>query len=259
MGSKNNNLFDIAGKTAIVTGSGGGIGKAIAQALAGAGANIVIAEIDAAKLRDAGEMIRENYGVQVQEANIDVQNPDDVERMVSNVLAGFGRIDILVNNAGIGIHKLPQDMSLDEWDRNISVNLRSVFLCSKRVFAASMKEKGGKIINLGSMYARFGSGVLPAYAASKGGVVQLTKSLAIAWAPYDIQVNAISPGFINTDLSASGKRSSPDMEKKVIDRTPAGRWGEPGDCAGAALFLAASASDFITGAVIPVDGGYSIR
>jgi 2-dehydro-3-deoxy-D-gluconate 5-dehydrogenase len=125
-------------------------------------------------------------------------------------------------------------------------------------YPALKKIGGGKIINIGSMFALFGAAALPAYAASKGGVVQLTRSLAIAWAPDNIQVNAIMPGFINTDLSAEGKRDIATLEKIVIDRTPAGRWGEPVDCAGAALFLAGAASGFVTGIALPVDGGYSV-
>lgn len=250
-------LFDFSNKTAVVTGSGGGIGKAIAETLAGAGAHIVMAELDSEKLKNTAADIRRQYGVNVVEVNVDVQEPKQVEAMVTRSLDASGYIDILVNNAGMGIHKYPQDMTIEEWDHNINVNLRSVFICSKAVFEI-MKKKGGKIVNIGSMYAQFGAAAVPAYSASKGGVVQLTKSLAIAWAPYNIQVNAVSPGFINTDLSAAGKRDVPNMEKNVVARTPAGRWGEPEDCAGTALFLASRAADFITGVSIPVDGGYSV-
>ncbi|MCF8094386.1 MAG: SDR family oxidoreductase [Desulfobacteraceae bacterium] len=257
MGGLIQKLFDFTNKTAVVTGSGGGIGRAIAEALADAGADIVMAELDADKLKNTAAAIRREYGVNVVEANVDVQEPKQVETMVARSLDASGYIDILVNNAGMGIHKRPQDMTIEEWDYNINVNLRSVFVCSKAVFEI-MKKQGGKIVNIGSMYARFGAAAVPAYSASKGGVVQLTKSLAIAWAPYNIQVNAVSPGFINTDLSAAGKRDVPNMEKNVVARTPAGRWGEPEDCAGAALFLASRAADFITGVSLPVDGGYSV-
>ena len=178
--------------------------------------------------------------------------------MVREVREAFGKIDILVNNAGIAIHKLPQDMTMAEWNRNLAVNLNGCFMCAKAVYPLMKAQGGGKIINIGSMYAIFGSGALPAYAASKGGVVQLTKSLAIAWAGDNIQVNALMPGFINTDLSAAGKRDVPGMTESVVARTPAGRWGEPEDCAGAAVFLASAAADFITGTALPVDGGYAV-
>jgi len=149
-------------------------------------------------------------------------------------------------------------MPLEDWDLNIATNLRSVFIVSKAAYPLLKASGGGKIINIGSMFAIFGAGPLPAYSASKGGVVQLTKSMAQVWAADNIQVNLIMPGFINTDLSASGKRDIPGLEEGVRARTPAGRWGDPDDCLGAAIFLASHASDFITGAAVNVDGGYSI-
>lgn len=250
-------MFSLEGKTAIVTGSGGGIGKGIAAGLAAAGADIVIGEIDNEKMISTAEEIRRGFKVRVLEVETDVQREDQVEEMVNRTISTFGTVDILVNNAGIGIRKLPQEMSIEEWDRNININLRAVFMCSKAVFPVMKKRKKGKIINIGSLYSIFGSPNMPAYAASKGGVVQFTKSLAIAWAVENIQVNAIVPGWINTDLSAGAKRARPDIEQAVISRTPSGRWGEPEDIAGAAVFLSSPASDFITGIALPVDGGYS--
>lgn len=251
-------LFSLDRKVAIVTGGNGGIGKGIARGLAGAGANIVVAARNEAKTADAVREIKEEFGVQVLSAKVDVLQEDQIHAMVKQVQDAFGKIDILVNNAGIAIHKLPQEMSTGEWDENINTNLRSVFICSNAVYPVMKERGGGNIINLGSMFAIFGAGALPAYAASKGGIVQLTRSLAIAWAPDNIRVNAIMPGFINTDLSADGKRDIPGMEEGVVARTPIGRWGEPEDCAGPAIFLASSAADFLTGVALAVDGGYSV-
>ncbi len=187
----------------------------------------------------------------------DVTVTEDAQALVDGTLARFGRLDILVNNAGIGIHCRPEEMTMEQWDLNVSVNLRSVFHLSKFAYDA-LRDGGGKIINIGSMYSIFGAGEVPAYAASKGGVVQLTKSLAVAWAQEDIQVNAILPGWINTGLGAQGRREMKGLDERVLARTPAARWGEPGDLAGTAVFLASKASGFVTGVSIPVDGGYSV-
>lgn len=251
-------MFSLDGKVALVTGGNGGIGEGIARGLAGAGANIVIAARNESKTAEAAKRIRKDFGVQVVELKVDVLQETQIKNMVKQAADKCGKIDILVNNSGIAIHKLPQMMSTEEWDRNINTNLRSVFIASNAVYPVMKKAGGGNIINIGSMFAIFGAGALPAYAASKGGIVQLTKSLAIAWAADKIRVNAVVPGFINTDLSAEGKRDIPVLEQIVNDRTPLGRWGEPEDCAGAAIFLASAASSFLTGVALAVDGGYSV-
>ncbi len=251
-------MFSLQGKTAVVTGGGRGIGKGIAHGLAAAGADIVIADINETEMSSTVEEIRDLAGVKVKGVKTDVQSERQVAEMMAQTIDYFNEINILVNNAGMGIRKLPQDMSLDEWEKNLSVNLNSVFICSKAVFPTMQKAGGGKIINISSLYSIFGVGKLPAYSASKGGVTQITRSLAIAWAPENIQVNAIIPGYINTDLSAGAKLDRPALEQMVITRTPAGRWGEPEDIAGTAVFLAGPASDFLTGVALPVDGGYSV-
>jgi 2-dehydro-3-deoxy-D-gluconate 5-dehydrogenase len=251
-------MFDLLGKIAIVTGGGKGIGKGIAEGLASAGANIVIADLDEIRMATTADEIRETCNVQILSVKADVRKEEQITKLVSQTLEFFGKIDILVNNAGIGIRKLPQEMSLDEWNQNISVNLNGTFICSKAVYPTMKKEGRGKIVNIASLYSIFGAGKLPAYSASKGGVVQLTRSLAIAWASENIQVNSIIPGYINTDLSAGAKKDRPEIEQMVNLRTPLGRWGEPEDIAGAAVFLSSSAADFITGVALPVDGGYSV-
>ena len=248
-------LFDLKGKVAIVTGGNGGIGLGIAKGLAGAGANIVIAARNQQKIGEALETLR---GLNVEALGIptDVQDESSVRAMVQAVRDGFGSIDILVNNAGIGIRRAPQDYTLEEWDRVLKINLTGVFLCSKEVYPYMVEAGGGKIINIGSMTSIFGSDWVSSYSASKGGVVQLNKSLALAWAKDNIQVNAILPGWIHTDLTAPIKKATPDRYEFIKARIPHGRWGEPDDLAGTAVFLASKASDYVTGIALPVDGGY---
>jgi len=182
-----------------------------------------------------------------------------VAALMAAALARFGRLDILVNNAGINIRKAPQEYSLEEWRRILETNLTSAFLCSKAAYPHLLSAGGGKIINVGSMLSLFGASFAAAYGASKGGIVQLTKALASAWAKDRIQVNAILPGWIETDLTRQARKDVPGLNERVLARTPAARWGMPEELAGVAVFLASPASDFVTGAVIPVDGGYSIQ
>ena len=245
--------FDLTGRVAIVTGGNGGIGYGIAHGLAQAGANIVIAARQPAKNAQAATALQE-LGVDALSVATDVQDEASVQAMVHTVVAAFGSVDILVNNAGINIRKAPQDYTLEEWQRVVNTNLTGVFLCARAVYPHMVKAGGGKIINIGSMTSIFGSNVSPVYAATKGGVVQFTKSLAIFWAKDNIQVNAILPGWIHTDLTAS---ASTERYNFIKARIPHGRWGEPDELAGAAVFLASRASDYITGIALPVDGGYT--
>jgi 2-deoxy-D-gluconate 3-dehydrogenase len=245
--------FNLAGKVAIVTGGNGGIGFGIARGLAKAGANIVIAARQPAKNALAITALQET-GVRALSVSTDVQDEASVQALVQATTETFGRLDILVNNAGINIRKTPQDYSLEEWHRVMNTNLTGAFLCSRAVYPHMVKAGGGKIINIGSMTSIFGSSVSPAYAASKGGLVQFTKSLALFWANDNIQVNVILPGWIHTDLTAS---ASPERYNFIKARIPHGRWGEPDELAGAAVFLASHASDYVTGIALPVDGGYT--
>ena len=251
-------LFDLRGKVAIVTGGNGGLGRGMAIGLASAGAHIVIAARNQTKTAETAAEFRQQYGVQVLELQVDVCQEADIKTMADETMRTFGRIDILVNNAGTNIRKLPSDLTSSEWQTVIDTNLSSTFLCSQAVHEPMVRGGGGKIINNGSMFSIFGGSHVLAYAASKGGVVQLTKSLAVAWAPDNIQVNAILPGWLYTDLTRGAMEQSPELHDRVLQRTPQGRWGEPEDLAGAAVFLASQASDFVTGVVFPVDGGYSI-
>ncbi len=251
-------LFTLKGKVGIVTGGNGGIGKGIACGFAAAGSDLVIAARNEAKTAGAAREIQEKFGVRVLGVQVDVREEAQIRGAVQQVLNTFGRIDILVNNAGINVRKMPQDYKAAEWDDILDVNLRSAFLFSQAVYPSLKAGGGGKIINIGSMTSIFGVGQASAYGASKGGIVQLTRSLAVAWAPDKIQVNALLPGWINTDLTRNSRKAWPDLNERVLSRTPAGRWGEPTDFWGVAVFLASAASDFITGVALPVDGGFSI-
>ena len=249
-------LFDLSRHVAIITGGNAGIGLGIAKGLAAAGATIVIAGRQAEKNLEAARTL-EAFSVGTAALEVDVAKEESCRAMVETTLSRFGRLDILVNNAGINIRKQPEAYTLAEWNEVINTNLNGAFLCAQAAHP-HMKQGGrGKIINIGSMLSIFGASFAAAYAASKGGIVQMTKALACAWAKHNIQVNAILPGWIDTPLTRSARREVPGLEERVLARTPAGRWGEPQDVAGVAVFLASAASDFITGAAIPVDGGYS--
>jgi 2-deoxy-D-gluconate 3-dehydrogenase len=190
--------------------------------------------------------------------SVDITQKADCENMVAHAEAEFGRLDILINNAGIMARGQPQDFPEEVWRDVLNTNLTGAFLCCQAAYPAMRRAGGGKIINLGSMASVFGSPMLAAYASSKGGIVQLTRALATAWAKDNIQVNAVLPGFIDTDITRHGRAQMPGLQERIEQRTPAGRWGEPGDLAGIAAFLAAPASNFITGTVTAVDGGYSV-
>jgi len=245
--------FDLTAKVAIVTGGNGGIGFGIARGLANAGAAIVIAARDPEKNARAVAALQQT-GAEVLSVSTDVRDEASVQAMVSAAARAFGHVDILVNNAGINIRKAPQDYTLDDWQEVLNTNLTGVFLCSRAVYPFMINAGRGKIINIGSMTSVFGSNVSPAYAATKGGVVQFTKSLAIFWAKDHIQVNAILPGWIHTDLTTA---ASSERYQFIRSRIPHGRWGEPDELAGAAVFLASRASDYVTGIALPVDGGYT--
>ena len=249
-------LFDLTGKVAVITGGNGGIGLGIAMGLAGAGANIVIAARSVEKTAQALEDIRA-LGVEAHGITVDVTQEPAIQRMVTSTIDHMGRLDILVNNSGIAVRAQPQELTAAQWDSVVDVNLRAAFLASKEAYAQMVKAGGGKVINVGSMYSIFGSDWGSPYAASKGGLVQLTKSLAVAWAKDNIQVNAVLPGWIVTDLTRGIQDADPNRYDNISRRIPTGRWGEPSELAGAAVFLASTASDYVTGATLAVDGGYS--
>jgi 2-deoxy-D-gluconate 3-dehydrogenase len=250
-------LFDLGGKVAIVTGGNGGIGLGMARGLAEAGAAVAIVGRNEAKSVAAVTELKQR-GASAISVIADVTDKAAVAAMVERVRRELGRIDILVNNAGINIRKPPHALDIEEWDSVIRTNLTSAFLCSQAVYPAMKEAGGGKIINIGSMMSIFGASFAPAYAASKGGIVQFTRSCAIAWAADNIQANAVLPGWIDTDLTRRARAEIGGLHDRVLARTPAARWGASADFVGIAVFLASHASDFVTGTAIPVDGGFSI-
>lgn len=251
-------LFDLTGRVAIVTGGNGGIGLGMARGMAEAGATIVVAGRNREKSAGAVQAI-EAAGGKAIAVEVDVLKPDSCRAMVETAVERFGRLDILVNNAGTNIRKQPQDYALEEWHLVLETNLTSAFVSAQAAYPAMKKAGGGKIVNIGSMMSIFGASFAAPYASSKGGIVQLTKALAAAWAKDNIQVNAVLPGWIDTDLTRQARKDVDGLHQKVLDRTPAGRWGLPEDHAGVAVFLASAASDFVTGTAIPIDGGFSIQ
>ncbi len=251
-------MFDLSGKVAVVTGGNGGIGLGMARGLAYAGAAVVIAARNAEKSQAAVREIEARNG-SAHAVEADMTAERSVAAMVEAALEKFGRLDILVNNAGTNIRRPAHELATAEWHKVIDTNLTSAFLCSKAVHPVMRRNGGGKIISIGSMMSIFSASFAPAYAASKAGIVQFTKSIACAWARDNIQANAVLPGWIDTELTRRARQEVPGLHENVLRRTPAGRWGVIDDMAGVAVFLASPASDFITGAAIPVDGGYSVQ
>ena len=251
-------LFDLSGKVAVVTGGNGGIGFGMARGLAEAGSAVVVAGRNAEKSARAVKELQA-LGAKAVAMEVDVADEASVIALVKGTAGELGRLDILVNNAGTNIRKAPQDLTLDEWHHVMDTNLTSAFLLSKAAYPHMKRAGGGKIINIGSMMSIFGVRFSPAYAPSKGGIVQLTKVLATAWAIDNIQVNAVLPGWIDTELTRGARQQIEGLHDSVLRRTPAGRWGVMEDMAGVAVFLAGPGSDFVTGTAIPVDGGYSIQ
>lgn len=251
-------LFNLSGKVALVTGCNGGIGFSMAKAIGKAGAKIIIAGRNDDKNNESIEELK-SIDVDCISLNVDVTSESSCDEMIKKSMSHFGKLNILINNAGTNIRKRPEDYELDEWKSIIDTNLISMFICSKACFPHFKSVGGGKIINIGSMHSLFGAPLGSAYSASKGGVVQLTKSLANSWAKDNIQVNAVLPGYIDTKLTQQARVDIPELQKRVEERTPVGRWGNPDDLGGIAVFLSSDGSNFISGTAIPVDGGYSIN
>ena len=250
-------LFDLKGKVAVITGGNGGIGLGMAQGIASLGATIVIAGRNEDKAATALQTLRA-MGVEASFITADVTKKAECQAMIDTAVQKHGRLDILVNNAGTSVRKMPQELSEDEWHHVLDTNLTSAFFCSQAAYPPMAKAGGGKMINIGSMMSLFGAPYATAYASSKGGIVQMTRALATAWAKDNIQVNAVLPGWIDTDLTKRARQQVAGLQDSVEKRTPHGRWGTPDDMAGIAAFLASPASDFVTGTAIPVDGGFSI-
>lgn len=250
--------FDLKGRVAVVTGGNGGIGLGMARGLAKAGAAVVVAARDRAKSAAAVTELAA-LGARALAIEVDVADEASCRALIENTVAELGRLDIVVNNAGIALRKPPQDYTVADWHKVLDTNLTSAFICAHAAYPHLKRAGGGKIINIGSILSIFGAPFAVAYAASKGGIVQMTRALATAWAKDSIQVNAILPGWIDTDLTVSAREQVPGLNENVLKRTPTGRWGRPEDFEAIAVFLAGPGSAFVTGTAIPVDGGYSIQ
>lgn len=251
-------MFDLAGKVAVVTGGNGGIGLGMARGLARAGARIVVAARNIEKSSAAVAQLH-LLGSDAISVEVDVTDEVSVDALFEKTQALCGRVDILVNSAGIFIKEAPETMSLRQWNTVMATNSTGAFLCSRAVYPYLCGVGGGKIINVASLVSLFGASQAVAYSASKGAILQLTRSLASAWASKNIQVNAVLPGWVDTPMTHDGFQNVVGLRERVVGRTPAGRWGAIEDFEGIAVYFASSASNFVTGAAITVDGGYSIQ
>ena len=249
------NSFDLTGKVAIVTGGYQGLGRGMAIGLAEAGADVVL--VDRAEALETASVIQ-SFGRKYLTVAADLMSITAIPSIVQRTIETFGKVDILINNAGT-IRRTPAiDYSEKDWDEVMAVNSKTVFFFSQAVARDMLKRKSGKIINIASLLSFQGGIIVPAYAASKGAVAQVTKALANEWAAHGINVNAIAPGYMATD-NTKALREDPVRSKAILDRIPAGRWGTPEDLAGVAVFLASSASDYVNGHVLAVDGGWLAR
>jgi len=249
-------LFDLSGKTALVTGGGRGIGLAIAQGLAEHGADIALIARTKEQLETAGQRIHKETGKRVRAFPFDLENVGQIDALFENITTETNGVDILVNCAGTTIRGPAEDVDMKTWQKVLEVNLTATFVLSQ-AFCRHRKQaiQPGKIINIGSLTCHGARPTTAAYASSKGGLLMLTKTLAVEWAKYNITVNAIGPGYIATELTKP-LWTDDDFNQWVLSKTPLSRWGRPEDLAGTAVMLASKAGDFITGQIIYVDGGW---
>jgi gluconate 5-dehydrogenase len=251
---KNIKLFSTEGKVALITGGVHGLGMSMAKAIGEAGATIVVNSLSKDRVDKAVEQYRE-WGISAHGYVFNVADEVAVNKSISQIEVELGNVDILVNNAGI-IKRTPLvDMSVEDWRAVIDIDLTSPFIVSKRVVNGMIERRGGKIINICSMMSELGRSGVSAYAAAKGGLKMLTKNMATEWANYNIQVNGIGPGYFATSQTAPIRVEGHPFNEFIVNRTPAGRWGDPEDLEGAAIFLSSRASDFVNGQIIYVDGG----
>jgi 2-dehydro-3-deoxy-D-gluconate 5-dehydrogenase len=249
--------FKLDGKVALVTGAGQGLGQGMALALAEAGADV--AGLDLGPSEQTGTAVRAR-GRRYKDVlcNLRSTNVDVLNQVVTGIVAELGRLDILVNNAGIIRRALAIEFSETDWDDVMAINLKAAFFLSQAAARAMVKQGGGKIINIASMLSFQGGVIVPSYTASKSGVAGITRALANEWAKHHINVNAIAPGYMATENTAP-LRADPNRGPAILERIPAGRWGTPDDLQGVVVFLASAASDYMHGAIVPVDGGWLTR
>jgi NAD(P)-dependent dehydrogenase (short-subunit alcohol dehydrogenase family) len=249
--------FDVEDQTAVVTGASSGLGVLFAETLAEVGINLVIAARRYEKLVKVAEDLSSKYNVKVVPVKTDVSQEEQVIKMVKTAVENLGSLEILVNNAGIASLSPSVDMSLEEWKKVIDINLTGVFLCARTAAREMIEKKYGKIVNIASIYGAVGD-IFPTapYYASKGAVINLTRALAVEWAPYKINVNAIAPGFFPSEMTTSVFEDEKAL-KYILSRTPLGRTGDPLDLKAALIYLASPASNYITGQTLFVDGGWT--
>ena len=253
------NLFSLEGKHALVTGGAQGLGLSIAEAFCAAGAVVTIADINEESVNAAAKELCEQGGT-VYAVTCDVSNEEQVAAMVRTAAEKMGGLDVMVANAGVSTRAPAEEMTLDQWNRVIDIDLKGVFLCDREAGRYMLANGGGSIINMSSIIGIVGNTTGNSnYAAAKGGVSSLTKVMAVEWAQRGIRVNAIAPGYMDTDMNVALTDVSNPRYREITDRIPAHRWGTPDDMKGICVFLASPASDYITGAVIPVDGGYLVK
>lgn len=251
-----NTVFELNGKKAIVTGGARGLCYSIAEGLHDAGAEIVLIDINRENLVNAAEALGKE-GPKVHYVVGDLSKLDELHNVYQEALEKLGgRVDILLNGAGLQYRCKAEDFPLDKWKLILDINLSAVFVLAQLAGRTMLKQGSGRIINIASMTSFFGSEMVPAYTASKGGVMQITKALSNEWAGRGVNVNAIAPGYMETVLTADMKEKNPAQYEEITNRIPARRWGKPEDLQGIAVFLASDASNYISGAIIPVDGGY---
>ena len=250
---------NLENKTAFVTGASRGLGESIAYAFAKAGSDLVIVSRNQAALDEVAQNIKDKYPIQVLPLATDVSIRKDGEKTLEEALRVFGKIDILVNNAGVNVKKNFFDITEDEWDYVLNINLKGIYICSQVIGKQLVKQGGGKVVNMASFGSQFALLHSSAYCASKGGLVQLTKVLALEWAPYNINVNAVAPGYIETEMVKEAMRKMPDMRETILKRTPMKRFCRPEEVASAVVFLSSDEANFITGIVLSVDGGMTAQ
>jgi NAD(P)-dependent dehydrogenase (short-subunit alcohol dehydrogenase family) len=249
-------LFDLKGKVALITGASKGLGKALSRGLARAGADLALTARNLEGLKETEAEVKA-LGARAAVFAMDVLNSSSIQKAVDSVIRHFGRIDLLVNNAGVNVRKKVLDLTEEEWDLVLNTNLKGYWLVARAVVPDMIRRGNGKVINMASILGAVGLENQLPYASSKGGVIQMTKVMALEWARHSINVNAIAPTYFETPLVAA-LRNDPERFKFINERTPMGRWGQPEELEGTVIFLASRASDFITGQTIFVDGGWTI-